>query len=58
MWRRTAKTCLKWRTGAGAEIIAKIAKIAKIATHIFAGSWFSIVSRQFWQFFDDPPILL
>ncbi len=31
MWRRTAKTCLKCRTGAGAETIAKIAKIAKIA---------------------------
>ena len=31
MWCRTAKTCLKCRTGAGAEIIAKTAKIAKIA---------------------------
>ena len=28
---RTAKTCLKCRIGAGAEIIAMIAKTAKIA---------------------------
>jgi hypothetical protein len=53
------KTCRKWRTGAGAEIIGSIAKIAKIAeieTHFLAAAGFQLLIRQFGDYGNFPMI--